>query len=114
MKQKDTPSILFEDTGDVSRPFNPKTRKHAYVGKLPDGTAPPLGAPTGIDWLAAMRWLVVKVSKDGLPHQERGAQAEVERWLSQWFINQNFNVAETSLRTHVRQLFDDVKTCTDI
>jgi hypothetical protein len=109
----DEEEFIINDTGRVSHRSTDEG-KMAYVWKRPAGARPLRGRPPKLDWPAAMRWLVVKVSRDGLP-EGYGAQAEVESWVSQWFINQgNDDVSETMVREHVHKLFDDVKTFTDI
>ena len=62
MTQKDRQTIGITDTGDVMRVTDVTTGKPIYVAKLPAGTALPRGRPTEKDWLAAMRWLGVKVN----------------------------------------------------
>ena len=108
MKQKDTPTIFFGDTGDVSRTFDPKTRKRGYVGKLPDGTAPPLGRATKKDWVGVMYLVIAKVAKDGLP-TGRGAQTELARWIHDALASKDMEASQSMVADHARLILAEVE-----
>lgn len=65
----------------------------------------PVGRPPKWNWEGALEHLVAQAQKpDGLPSGP-GAQAAIERMLSDWFVeNENGAPAESQIRTHVQRV----------
>jgi hypothetical protein len=98
---------IVTDTGDVA--YLPTDKgKMAYVITWPSDAGPPRGRPAEKDWVSMLRWLVVKVSREGLP-QEHGGQATVERWVQQWLLDRNLDASESLIRDHVHQIYAEAE-----
>ena len=98
MTPKSRQAIVSTDTGDVERFTDEKTGNPAYITWLRAGTR---GRPTEKDWLAAMRWLVVKVNKDGLP-TGRGANTILADWIHKALAANNMEASQSMVAEHAR------------
>ncbi|MGI8853617.1 MAG: hypothetical protein ACR2GC_10090 [Methyloceanibacter sp.] len=111
MTKEERPKTILTDTGDVE--FLPTDKgKRAAVVTWPLGAQPPRGRPAKHDWDSMLHWLVVKVDIEGGLPKGRGAQAVVEGWIQQEFINRNLDAPESLIRDHARRIYDEAAAAT--
>jgi hypothetical protein len=96
---------IITDTGDVEYIPTDKGRM-AYIVTFPADARKPRGRPVEKDWQAVLRWLVVKVSEEGLP-KDRGGQAKVAGWVSQWFIDNDLEASMSQINDQVRLIYEE-------
>ncbi len=96
---------IISDTGDVSYVETSKGKHEYLVNKAPRNLRGPANKH---DWQGVLRHLIIKVSKEGLP-QGNGANAEVGRWMFDWFGESDVYPSETEVKKQVRLIFDELE-----
>lgn len=98
---------IITDTGAVE--YLPTDKgKMVYAVSWPDDVERPRGRPVEKDWQGVLRWLVAKAAEEGLP-KGWGAQAMVEGWMQQWFIDRDLEASETIIKEQVRGIYEEVE-----
>ena len=71
----------------------------------------PIGRPPKWDWESALEHLIAQAqTPDGLPHGP-GAQAEIERMMSDWFITrENAAPSESQIRSRAQRIMRTLKS----
>jgi len=99
------------DTGAVEYHPNatPDGRGNAIsIDWTSTATAKPRGRPVEKDWQGALRWLIAKVARDGLP-TERGGRKEVLRWMEEWFADQGIEAGRTQIEEQIRLIYQELE-----
>lgn len=102
--------LYGSDTGDVEYHPNAAPDGWGNAYSIKDrwrSTAAPRGAPIKRDWQGALRWLVAKVARDGLP-AERGGRKEVLRWMEEWFADQGLEAGRTQIEEQIRLIYQEL------
>lgn len=104
--------VVLNDTGDIEFLGRPHGKRAAVV-TWPLGSKPERGRASDHDWERMLYWLVAKVSKEGGLPQGRGGQAEVERWVHEWFdlknLDPELSPRSTMVKDHVSRIYAEAK-----